>query len=72
VEWIRRRRSGEEERVLFADQDVSRGWECSHILVIDFHGYGLENLVMRTVGYCARVEEGPFELSDIDSDSDDE
>ena len=56
-EWIRKRRSGEEERVLFADQDVSRGWECSHILVIDFHGYGLENLVMRTVGYCALVKE---------------
>ena len=34
-EWIRKRRSGEEERVLIADHDVSRGWECSHVLVVD-------------------------------------
>ena len=57
-EWIRKRRSGEEERVLIADQDVSRGWECSHVLVVNLHGGGLENLVMRTVGYCALVREG--------------
>ena len=57
-EWIRKRRSGEEERVLIADQDVSRGWECSHVLVVDLdvHGAGSENLVMRTVGYCALVK----------------
>ena len=55
-EWIRKRRSGEEERVLIADQDVSRGWECSHVLVVDLGEYGLENLVMRTVGYCALVK----------------
>jgi len=58
-EWIRKRRSGEEERVLIADMNVSRGWECSHVLVVDLrgYGYGLENLVMRTVGYCALVKE---------------
>ena len=56
-EWIRKRRSGEEERVLIADQDVSRGWECSHVLVVDLGGYGFENLVMRTVGFCALVKE---------------
>ena len=57
-EWIRKRRSGEEERVLIADEDVSRGWECSHVLIVDLLGYGgLENLVMRTVGYCALVKE---------------
>ena len=55
-EWIRKRRSGEEERVLIADQDVSRGWECSHVLVVDLVGSGWENLVMRTVGYCALVK----------------
>ena len=55
-EWIRKRRSGEEERVLIADEDVSRGWECSHVLVVDLRGNGLENLVMRTVGYCALVK----------------
>ena len=70
-EWLRRRRSGEEERVLIADREVSRGWECSHVLVVDF-GFlsGLENLAMRTVGYCAIVKEA---LSDehvfLDSDS---
>ena len=55
-EWIRKRRSGEEERVLIADDDVSRGWESSHVLVVDFIGSGLENLVMRTAGYCAVVK----------------
>ena len=54
---MRKRRSGEEERVLIADHLVSRGWECSHILVVDLFGRGgLENLVMRTVGYCALVK----------------
>ena len=57
-EWLRRRRSGEkEERVLILDADVLRGWEASHILVVDFFGGGLENLVMRAVGYCTIVKE---------------
>ena len=56
-DWLRRRRSMEAKIVLFADTDVSRGWEASHVLVIDFGGRsGLENLVMRTVGYCAIVK----------------
>ena len=54
---MKRRRSGEEERVLIADEDVSRGWECSHVFVVDLGGLGLENLVMRTVGYCALVKQ---------------
>ena len=61
-EWLRRRRNGKEERVLIADEDVSRGWECSHVLVVDLTGMqdsGLENLVMRTVGYCALVKLAP-------------
>ena len=59
-QWLRRRRSGEEERVLIADPQVSRGWEASHLLVVDLKGgYGLENLVMRTVGYCALVKPAP-------------
>ena len=55
-EWLRRRRSGEEKRVLIADQNVSRGWEASHILVVELYESGLENLVMRTVGFCALVK----------------
>ena len=54
---MRKRRSGEEERVLIADEEVSRGWECSHVLVVELYGAGLENLVMRTVGYCALVKQ---------------
>ena len=69
-EWIRRRRSGEEERVLIADEDVSRGWECSHVLVVDVGGGGLENLVMRTVGYCALVKRRENSYSDSSDDSD--
>ena len=57
-DWLRRRRSGKEERVLIADDHVSRGWESSHVLVVDLDGYvdGPENLVMRTVGYCTLVK----------------
>ena len=49
-EWLKRRRNGVEERVLIADHYVSRGWEASHLLVLDLFGTGLENLVMRAVG----------------------
>ena len=54
-DWLRRRRSGEEKRCLLADQSVSRGWEARHTLVLGQHGEW-ENLVMRTVGYCALVK----------------
>ena len=55
-EWLRRRRSGEEERVLFLDREVIRGWEASHLLVVAFRAFGYENLIMRAVGYCAIVK----------------
>ena len=35
-----------EERVLITDEEVSRGWECSHVLVVDLAGRGLENLII--------------------------
>ena len=57
-EWLRRRRSRNEERVLILDPAVIRGWEASHLLVVDLYGGScLENLIMRTVGYCALVKE---------------
>ena len=49
-EWLRRRRSGEEERVLFLDNEVIRGWEASHLLVVHLAGPDFENLFMRVVG----------------------
>ena len=55
-EWLRRRRSGEEKRVLILDEDASRGWEASHLMVVALTRTGWENLVMRTVGYCALVQ----------------
>ena len=63
-EWLRRRRSGEEERVLILDEEVIRGWEASHLLVVTLHGYGMENLVMRAVGYCALVKKAANSDSD--------
>ena len=55
-EWLRRRRSGKEEkRCLITDEDVSRGWEASHVMVVDLYGEAMENLVMRTIGFCALV-----------------
>ena len=56
AEWLRRRRIREEEKCLITDEQVSRGWEASHTLVVALGGYGLENLVMRTLGYCALVK----------------
>ena len=62
-EWLRRRRSGEkEEGVLILDHHVIRGWEASHLLVVNLVGsglgeYGLENLVMRAVGFCVCVKQ---------------
>merc|ERR1712130_206783 len=56
-EWLRRRRSGEEERVLILDQNAIRGWEASHLHVVFCDGDGLANLVMRAVGYCCVVRE---------------
>ena len=57
-EWLKRKKSGEEERCLLLDEWNCRGWESSHVLVVAFYGNyhdGWENLVMRTVGYCALV-----------------
>ena len=54
---MRRRRSGKEEkRCLIADERVSRGWEASHVMVVDLIGIGMENLIMRTIGFCALVQ----------------
>jgi len=56
--WRRRRRSWEkEERLLCLDQNDIRGWEASHLLIVSLSEYGLENLVMRTVGYCCIVKQ---------------
>ena len=56
VEELRRKRSGEEERVLILDRNVIWGWEASHLLVGNLYGWGLENLVMRAVGFCGLVK----------------
>ena len=37
--WLRRRSRGEEQRILIADQYVSRGWEASHVLVVDLFAW---------------------------------
>ena len=70
-EWLRRRRSGKEEkRCLIADERVSRGWEASHVLVVDLDGHSMENLVMITIGFCALVKQADDPNDDFDSDSD--
>ena len=44
-------------------------WECSHALVVDlFAVSGLENLVMKTVGYCVLVKERKKDLKWINSE----
>ena len=55
-EWLQRRKNGEEKRVLICDDDVVRGWETTHVLVVALGDKrGSENQVMRTVGFCATV-----------------
>ena len=56
-EWLRKRRiKAEMKKCLITDDNVSRGWEASHVLVVALQpDYNWENLVMRTVGYCALV-----------------
>ena len=58
AEWLRKMKNGEEDRVLIVDQHASRGWEASHTLVLDMlgDGNGMDNLIMRTVGFCALVK----------------
>ena len=59
-EWLRKGRGRGVVKVLIADHNVSRSWECSHVLVVDLgEAHGFENLVMRTVGYCALVKQAP-------------
>merc|ERR1712013_52973 len=58
-EWLRGRRNGEEKRVLITDSFLTRGWEVSHALVIAHFDNQFENLVMRTVGYCALIKNLP-------------
>ena len=55
-EWLRKRRIGEEMRCLICDNNAIRGWEASHLLVVALQELALENLVMRTMGYCALVK----------------
>ena len=47
---------------------------ASHVLVVDlrgpFEGGSIENLVMRTVGFCALVKRADDPNDDFDSDSD--
>ena len=53
-EWARRWKRGEETRALVTDEYLSRGWECKETLVVsDSH---IENLVMRTCGFCFLVK----------------
>ena len=56
--WLKGRRSGEEKRCMITDYNAVRGWEASHIMVVSLTSQGIENLVMRAVGYCALVKQG--------------
>ena len=51
-EWLQKSRRGEK-----INEKVSRGWESSHLLVVFMYRDGLENLVMRTVRFCAVVKQ---------------
>ena len=46
---------GEERRALVTDQSMSRGWGAPAVLIIKFGGK--ENMVMRSISFCALIEE---------------
>ena len=52
--WLRRWKRGEERRVLVTDEGIFRGWEAPAVMVIG--EVGIENLVMRTSGFCFLIK----------------
>ena len=53
-DWLKRWKRGEERRALVTDGGISRGWEAPAVMVIG--EVGIENLVMRTCGFCFLVK----------------
>ena len=53
--WLTDQKTGEARPCLITDHHTSRGWEAIHVVVIALTNYGMENLVMRTIGFCALV-----------------
>ena len=53
-EWVRRWKKGEETRALVTDDWMSRGWEAKELVAVG--SVGIENLVMRTCGFCFLVK----------------
>ena len=53
-EWLRKWKRGEERRALVTDEEISRGWEGSAVMVIG--KIGTENLVMRACSFCFLIK----------------
>ena len=51
--WLKKLKRKEEKRVLVTDDEISRGWEAPAVMVIG--SCDLENLVMRTCGFCLLI-----------------
>ena len=52
--WVKRWKRGEEKRALVTDDGISRGWEAPAVMVIG--EVMIENLVMRTCGFCFLIK----------------
>ena len=52
--WVKRWKRKEEKRALVTDHNISRGWEAPAVMVVG--SSGLENLVMRTCGFCFMIK----------------
>ena len=52
--WVKRWKRGEEKRALVTDDGISRGWEATAVMVIG--EVMIENLVMRTCGFCFLIK----------------
>ena len=51
---MRRWKRGEETRALVTDEWITRGWEAKELVAVG--SGGIENLVMRTCGFCILVK----------------
>ena len=52
--WVKKWKRKEEKRALVTDEHISRGWEAPAVMVIG--EVMIENLVMRTCGFCFLIK----------------
>ena len=55
-DWLKKWKSGHEERDLVTDGECTRGWETDSLVAVEGPGEGVENLVMRGKVFVVAVK----------------